>query len=310
MRAAPNIGGIQMKRFLSAAALAASLALFVSPVTAQQAKEARPAESAGHAAPAAGAAPAEPPKLPWITGPEQGRIAGQATIKLEDKFAFLNEQATSTFLEMNGNPPRPGHFTVAPVDGDWFAVFSFDADGYVKDNEKIDADSLLESMKADDEQSNAERQRLGMPAIHTDGWAVPPHYDSTTRRLEWGVALRTDSGEKIVNYTSRLLGREGVMKAVLVTSVADLERDRVAFNQALTGFEYMPGHKYEEFRSGDKMAAYGLGALVLGGAAAAASKTGAGKAILKGAGLAILAGGAALWGLARKFLGRKKNDGQ
>ena len=125
---------------------------------------------------------------------------------------------TRRFLELMGNPPRDGHYMIAPADLDWFAVFSFDPVGYVKDDEKIDADALLKSLKESDGPGNEERKRLGMEPIYTDGWHVPPHYDTGTKRLEWGMRLRDEKGRLHVNYTSRLLGRSGVMSAVLVSS--------------------------------------------------------------------------------------------
>jgi len=244
-------------------------------------------------------------KLPWVAGPEDGRIAGQATIKLGDRFGFLGEQGTSKFLELNGNPPRPGHYTLVPREGDWFAVFHFNADGYVRDNEKIDADALLKSLKEGDEAGNDERKQLGMQPIHTDGWSVPPHYDEANKRLEWGVRLRDHEGRFVVNYTSRLLGREGVMSAVLVSNPDSLEKDRAAFVTALNGFSYDSGKAYAEFKEGDKLAAYGLGALVLGGAAAAAAKTGVGKALFKGLWIALAAGAAGIWAFVKRFMGKK-----
>jgi len=42
----------------------------------------------------------------------------------------------------------------------------------------------------------------------------------------------------------------------------------------ITGFTYVPGHKYAEWRPGDKVAAYGLTALVAGGAGVALAKSG------------------------------------
>ena len=180
-----------------------------------------------------------------------------------------------------GNPPRDGHYMIAPANLDWFAVFSFDPVGYVKDDEKIDAAALLESLKKGDGPGNEERKRLGMAPIYTDGWHVPPHYDSGTKRLEWGMRLRDEKGGLHVNYTSRLLGRSGVMSAVLVSSPQTLNEDMKAFNGALAGYQFVAGEQYAEFKSGDKIAEYGLAALVLGGAAAAAAKAGLFKSLGK-----------------------------
>src|SRR5690349_11204311 len=113
-------------------------------------------------------------KLAWQKGPGDGAIAGKATIRIPQGFAFLDERNTRRFIELMGNPPRDGHYMIAPASLDWFAVFSFDSIGYVKDDEKIDADKLLADLKSGDEQGNEERKRLGMSPIYTDGWHVPP----------------------------------------------------------------------------------------------------------------------------------------
>jgi len=241
-------------------------------------------------------------KLPWVTAPESGRIGDQATMRLDDKHLFLGEQGTSRFLELSGNPPRGGHYALVPKEGEWFAVFSFKADGYVRDDEKIDADALLKSLKESDGPANEERKRLGMPPMHTDGWHVPPHYDASTKRLEWGLRLRDDAGRPVINYMSRILGRDGVMSAILVTDPQSLDADMAAFRKAMTGFDYNSGKRYSEFRDGDKVAAYGLGALVLGGAAAAAVKS---KGFLKMILLGALAFGGAAWAGLRRFFSRK-----
>jgi uncharacterized membrane-anchored protein len=217
---------------------------------------------------------AELGKLAWQIGPIEARISDKATIKVPAEFVFLDEKNTRRFLELAGNPPSDGHYLLAPKTLAWFAVFSFNPSGYVKDDEKIDPDALLKSLKDSDAGSNEERTRLGMAKIYTDGWEVPPHYDSQTKRLEWGVRLRNDQGQTNVNYTSRLLGRTGVMSATLVTGKSSLAADTAAFKGALEQYSFVSGEKYSEFKQGDKLAAYGLGALVLGGAAAVAAKKG------------------------------------
>jgi len=92
---------------------------------------------------------------------------------------------------------------------------------------------------------------------------------------------------------------------VLVSNPDSLEKDRAAFVTALNGFSYDSGKAYSEFKEGDKLAAYGLGALVLGGAAAAAAKTGVGKALFKGLWIALAAGAAGIWAFVKRFMGKK-----
>ncbi len=145
--------------------------------------------------------------------------------------------------------------------------------GYVKDDEKIDADAILKSIKDMDEPGNEERKRLGFGPLHTDGWYVAPHYDTQTKRLEWGLKLHSDEGVTL-NYTVRLLGREGVMNATLVSSPEKLDNDVKSFKKALDGFEFASGKRYAEFQPGDHVAEIGLAALVAGGAAAIATKKG------------------------------------
>lgn len=247
-------------------------------------------------------------KLAWQRGPGEGAIGGKATIRIAPDYTFLDEKNTRRFLELMGNPPRDGHYLIAPANLDWFAVFSFDPVGYVKDDEKIDAEALLETLKKSDGPGNEERKRLGMEAIHTDGWQVPPHYDAATQRLEWGMRLRDSKGGLHVNYTSRLLGRSGVMSAILVSAPQTLAEDIKAFNGALAGYQFVAGEKYAEFKSGDRIAEYGLAALVVGGAAAAAAKAGWLKFLGK-FWIVILAGLAAAWGFVKRFFFGKKPEG-
>jgi uncharacterized membrane-anchored protein len=233
-------------------------------------------------------------KLSWQAGPTQGRIATQATIGVPDGYLFLDEKNTRRFLELNENPPMDGHYLLAPGTLKWFSVFSFDPSGYVKDDEKIDANALLKSLKESDGPSNERRKKLGMPLLYTDGWQVPPHYDRQTRRLEWGMRLRSQDGKMIVNYTSRLLGRSGVMSAILVSDVESLPENTEEFKTALREFSYVSGEQYSEFKKGDRVAEYGLAALILGGAAAVATKKGFWKPLV-GIIIAALAGIKALF---------------
>jgi uncharacterized membrane-anchored protein len=213
-------------------------------------------------------------KLDWHIGPRAEAIAAKATLKTpSDKVQFLDEKNSRRFLELTGNLPENGNFIVHNSEGGWWAAFSFDPSGYVKEGEKIDADALLKTLKDGDGPSNEERKRLGLGTLTTEGWYVPPHYDEKTKRLEWALKLRSEHGVAL-NYTIRLLGRSGVMSATLVSSPETLDADIASFRKVLDGFDYNDGERYAEFKPGDHVAEYGLAALITGGAAVIATKKG------------------------------------
>jgi uncharacterized membrane-anchored protein len=245
-------------------------------------------------------------KLDWKLGPTQGAVAGVATIAIPQGSAFLASAGTRRFLELQGNLGSDGGYTLAPKDISWFAVFSFDPSGYVSDEEKIDPDALLEILKKSNTEGNEERKRRGLQTLVLEDWYVVPHYDVQTKRLEWGTKLRQASGGVTVNYSIRLLGRAGVMSAVLVSDPTSLDKDIRSFKSALAGFDFNQGQKYSEFRSGDKVAEYGLAALIVGGAAAVAVKSGAFKALGKFAVFGVFGGLAAAWAAIRGFFSRKR----
>jgi len=213
-------------------------------------------------------------KLNWIKGPVVGEIGDKAKINVPKGYVFLNEKDTSRYIELSGNPPMRNHYLIAPQSFNWWAVFTFSPVGYVKDDEKIDAEDLLSKLKSGDSIGNEERKKLGLDFIFTDGWQLSPHYDNETKRLEWAVRLRTSNGVMNVNYTTRLLGRTGYMSGILVGDTETLSRDSAEFKTVLKQFDFVSGERYSEFKAGDHVAELGLAALVLGGAAAVATKKG------------------------------------
>jgi uncharacterized membrane-anchored protein len=228
--------------------------------------------------------------LAWQSYPSIGSFGSRARITLSNDIRFLDQSNSRRFLELNGNPPRDNQYTLAPRSMDWFAVFAFDPIGFVKDDERLDPNELLRILRQQNEAGIEERRRLNLPILRLDGWAVPPHYDTETHYLEWGTRLLTEDSQTVVNYTIRILGRSGVMNAILVSEPQSLDADIRQFKNALRGFDFVAGERYAEFRQGDRMAEYGLTALIVGGAAAAAAKPGAMKGFGKLIGIGVLEG--------------------
>lgn len=240
----------------------------------------------------------------WQNGPSTGDLSDVAKVKVPEGFVFADANDTRLIMEANQNPltGREMGF-VAPANENWFAVFEFDDVGYVKDDEKdsLDADALLDSIKKGTEAGNKERLRRGWPIMTIVRWEQQPRYNETTHNLEWAVRAQSE-GEDVVNHNTRLLGRGGVMEVTLVTDPATLNETLPKFKKMLEGFEFKQGHRYAEFRAGDKTAAYGLTGLIVGGGTAALVKTGAFKWIWK----ALVAAGLAVGALVKKLFSRNR----
>lgn len=220
-------------------------------------------------------------ELAWVEGPTTAQIAGKATLKVPEGYAFLDPAGAREFNRLTENPDSGiDEYVLAKDDLSWVAFFTFDPVGYVKDDEKLEAEDLLQSVTEGTEASNEERKRNGWDAVHVTGWAFKPQYDAGLKSLEWAFRLKGEHSQgESVNYNTRLLGRRGVMQVLLVTGQDGLQASVADFKARLPGFSFNDGDRYADFRPGDHVAEYGLAALVTGGAAAVAAKKGVFAAI-------------------------------
>ena len=216
------------------------------------------------------------PKLNMIAGPATAKLGDVAHIQVPAGFDFLDGNSVRALMKAWGEPVS-GHELgmLAPTNENWSVIFEFNSIGYVKDDDKdkLNADKLLAAIKEGTEEGNKERARAGNPPLTIIGWEKPPHYDESTHNLEWAIRAESE-GEPILNYNTRLLGRKGVMEAVLICRPDELPATLPAFRELLAGYNYSSGQSYAEYKPGDKVAKYGLAALVLGGAGVGAAKLG------------------------------------
>lgn len=241
----------------------------------------------------------------WHRGPTNVALSTIAELRVPAGYVFADAADTKRLMEELQNPTSGGeNGFIAPADFSWFAVFEYDGTGYVKDDEKnsLDADKILTAIQQATEKSNALRRQKGWTPLTVTGWHTRPSYNDATHNLEW--AINGEAGdERVVNYQTRILGRGGVMRVVLVGSPSKLTAAMPQYRTILSQFAFKPGSKYAEFRQGDKVAQYGLTALVVGGAAAVAVKSGAGKWLIK----VIIAGFVAIAAFFKRVFGRKKS---
>ncbi len=244
---------------------------------------------------------------------------GLATLELPADFRYLDPQETDIVLRAWGNPPAnetlgmlvPASVRVLAPEG-WGVIISFREDGYVKDDDaaKIDYHELLTTMQRAMREANPERAKAGYATVELVGWAEPPHYDSVAHKLYWAKDLKfTDDSAHTLNYNIRVLGRRGVLVLNAVASMDRLEPVRRDMAKVIGFVEFNGGHRYADFIPGtDKVAEYGIAALIAGGLAAKAGLfkvlLGALIALKKFIALGLVAAAAFL----RKLFGRKPAD--
>ena len=258
--------------------------------------------------------PAEgpPAKINWVTGPAKVQLGTIAEMQLPAGYRFADAGDTAKLMEAMQNPVSGSEIgTVIPPEGksesasdadDWFVVFSFDEIGYVKDDEKANiddkaAEKILTSIREGNERGNVERAKRGWAPLHIKGWAQKPFYDDVTKNLTWSI-LANSEGSDVANYDGRILGRKGVIQATMVADPSRVQAIVPAYRNLVKNISFVSGHRYSEFRSGDKIAQYGLVGLITGGTAVAVAKGWKGIAKL---GAFILIGIAAVakkvWGM-------------
>jgi len=206
----------------------------------------------------------------------------KAHLDLKPGFRYLEQQDARKVLEDYwGNPPDESVLGLiipenAPLgtEHSWAVVVTFSDDGYVSDEDasKIDYTEMLKDMKTDTHDSNEDRKSAGYPTMELLGWAEPPHYDSSSKRLYWAKEISVEKTDtNTLNYDIRVLGREGYMSLEAVADMHDLGRVNDGMKQILPMAQFDAGSTYADYKPGsDKLAAYGLAALVGGGIAAKA----------------------------------------
>jgi uncharacterized membrane-anchored protein len=241
-----------------------------------------------------------------------------ATLHLAGNYRYLDPAETEKLLVAWGN--QPGNDTqgaivpteVDPLDGEgWAVIVTYDEDGHIDDSDAkdIDYDDMLKDMKEGTEDNNKARKDAGYESVHLVGWAEKPHYDSSAKKLYWAKELKFEGAQaSTLNYDVRVLGREGVLSMNAVASIGQLTQIRSEMKPLIEVAEFNEGYRYAEFNSKtDKLAEYGLGALIAGGVAAKLGLFAKLGALLLAFKKLIILGVVAIGGFIAKLFGKKKD---
>ena len=248
-----------------------------------------------------------------VAGPADVKLREQGVLKLPEGYVWIPDQAAAGLMRAMGNSvdARLLGLVFPAGDGDWMMVAEYEPSGYVKDDDARDwnVDDLFQSLKDGTDEANKERRERGFPELEIIGWAERPNYDAATHRLIWSLSAKhkgaSDEGPQTINYNTYALGREGYVSLNLITDSQAVAQDKQHAQALLAALNFNDGKRYADFdASTDRVAEYGLAALVGGMAAKKLGFFAVLVAFFAKFAKVILLGGAAVVGLAVKLFKR------
>jgi uncharacterized membrane-anchored protein len=220
-------------------------------------------------------------QLNWSSGSGSYKLPkSHAVIRVRSGQTLLLGWDAERFRWLNNGTEHPDTEAVLSYDSAGaksVVYYAWQDEGYIGDADWADVnpDQLLEDYRRGTEAANSERIDSGIEPIHVVGWLEKPHYDKSTNTVTYAIELKDKDGGWANAFALRL-GRAGYTEFIWVGSIGLFQSagSRPALlNDALAAHSFEEGHRYADFKEGDKVASYGIAGLV---AAAIGAKFGKG----------------------------------
>ncbi len=206
--------------------------------------------------------------LNWLgEAKSYGLAASHAHIQLpEGKILLLGADAERYSWLISGVEFPDTEAIISSESGHVDVYYEWRDAGYVSDSDwsDVDADEMLDGFKEATEASNKERAANGFPAMQVVGWLQPPTYDAATHTVTYSLELK-DTDSHWANVVALRLGRGGYEELTWVGAIDAMESTGgrpALLNTALDIHEFDEGHRYADYKDGDKVAAFGIAGLV------------------------------------------------
>ncbi len=209
-------------------------------------------------------------------GPVDIPVLNLATLNLPAGYSFIPAREAKNYLQLLGSKNLNNVvgmvISSADEDNDWMVLISYIPSGHIMDDDakNWNSDDLLKSIQQATKEANAVRKERGFAELNILGWSEKPHYDAQTNRLEWSIkaSQETSANHITINYTTLALSKEGYISINLVTGADQIAAHQSIPKTLLASLNLKEGNRYSDFNAKtDKVAEYGLAALITGVAA-------------------------------------------
>ena len=201
--------------------------------------------------------------LNWKQGPSVINYnQANSKISISANFEILEERDSHQMLYwLNG------------VDFDYVDIYAFGQNseqymfyytdsGYVKTDDwtDVDPDKFINEMRENYKASNITRQQNGQPTVLNVTWKKKPYLDGTYNSVYYAFNVTWSDNSSTVEGTAIILGREGYTTGSYVGGKLGYQEQMLLNLSKMHKFNN--AKEYKDWKSGDKVAAAGIGALL------------------------------------------------
>ena len=203
-------------------------------------------------------------KLNWKDGPiDISFEQANSTISFNSEFTVLEgEDARQIMYWTNGIEFLDIEIYASNNAKDYHYTFSYVDSGYVEidDWKNIDSEKFLEEMNENSQKNNPERTKNNMSTIDKINWNKKPTLDRSKNAVYYSFKLDWSDGTSTMNATSILLGRRGYTDVTYSSWPDNYDNNDLVKISEIHNFN--DEQQYKDWKSGDKVAAVGIGALL------------------------------------------------
>jgi len=141
-------------------------------------------------------------------------------------------------------------------------MFYYTDSGYVKTDDWTDVDpnKYLEELKDNYKASNETRKKNGQPTVLNITWNKKPYLDGIYNSVYYAINITWSDNSSSVEGSAIILGREGYTTGKYVGGNSGYQEQKLLSLSKMHKFNATK--EYKDWKSGDKVAAAGIGALL------------------------------------------------
>jgi uncharacterized membrane-anchored protein len=197
----------------------------------------------------------------WTKGPGRVSLAEYGQVDVPPGFKFADGENARLFLHAAKSAKNSGQLLgiLMPASGGWYVSLEYFDIGHVTDAGLINEKAILSALEPRVKELNKGRELRGQPQLANIRWELKPAYQAESHSLEWALRGEGISGDSVVDYSCRVLGRRGVLQAAatLFRTGAGLDQIR----DMMSSLVFKRGEMYADFQASDKASTLNVASL-------------------------------------------------